>query len=110
MNMMFAPVEAKQASVDLMILLRTRDLIREEKNWCQDFLSISDERGRGLRHCVFGALIRASKEQGRDSVDKRILEVMFKHCPSPLSPVGVNDKLGHAATMKMLDSTIREFM
>lgn len=88
-------------------LIRARELIADEKNWCQGQWHI------GERSCAAGALYRAAGFTrsgafiGEMSVAEKAHFVLAEAAkPFGMSLAEVNDKLGHTAVMRMYSRAI----
>lgn len=104
------------------ILIKARELIADEKNWCQ-FKLRADDGPNGPRFCAVGALLAVvggvrpcpimkgvyiMDQRKRDALYS-IVELMvpeFKGSSAWGKLVGINNSLGHAAVMKRFDKGI----
>ena len=96
------------------IIARAKELIQDERNWCQRYLAI-DERGlvvdptskHAVRRCAFGALLAAAYELVNDKNSAYQLGVSALH---PLCErngvIVVNDHSGHAAVLALFDAVL----
>lgn len=82
-------------------LIRTRALIADENNWCQN--DYCDHHGRV---CVVGALSKAMELNVHDVEAHPIFALLTAFCPGDYSPIGLNDNLGHHAVLVLLDKAI----
>lgn len=93
----------KPPSTTTQNLIKARELIADEKNWCQGAYS------KGHRHCARSALgIAANKYDPNSEVfvtlDRAAMEMVGGS--GSLGSMVVNDTLGHAATLRMFDRAI----
>jgi hypothetical protein len=91
----------------LEVLYKTRQLIADERNWCSGHSD--DVHWFRHRWCLFGALSESVKRLGKEtsgwfSPGNSLNERAFNHYGC--SGVAVNDQLGHAAVIRLMDDTI----
>ena len=103
-----------------MILEKAKAIIEDEKNWCQHVFAMNSEGKKVLeleddaaRWCAVGSFTKANVSYKYDCNS----EVEFECLKNAASEIGsdyecnevtyVNDRLGHAAVMKMYDLAIK---
>lgn len=104
--------DIEELHVERETFLKVRNLLSDERRWTRDFSARDlDERSVHPRDpsavcwCLQGAVLKASpppRTVGWYRI-QRIASETYK-----LNPVQVNDRIGHAAVLKLLDLTIEE--
>ena len=97
--------------LNFQIIARARELIQDERNWCQGYLAI-DERGLGIdpastqavKRCALGALLAAAYEliNDKNSAYELAVNALRPLCGSN-GLVVINDHSGHTAVLALFD-------
>jgi hypothetical protein len=100
--------------LQLQIVEQARSLIADRQYWCRGQLaedangvSVFPTNPNAVRRCALGALIAAAYELTRDhdAADKLAYDALRLHCGTP-SLIHLNDTMGHAAVLALLDEVI----
>lgn len=81
-------------------LLRARELIADEKNWCT--YALQQTRYGVKQYCAWGALEEVSHTMDEERILRRASDELYYE-----SPAVVNNTMGHAAVMAMFDRAIK---
>lgn len=93
-------------NVPLRILQLTKAKIKDKENWAQR------EFGDDKRKCLMAAYVAACREVTATGIgqEEKSHEALYRNCPTGLTPISVNDLLGHEATLALLDRAMADFL